>query len=79
MSAPMWNAAVPAGQYPEDSGPSMVRQGKAAPRRLSVSARSRAWSSVLCRHCNALRTALGWVYVSTGRTNISVSQKACPS
>ena len=61
MSAAMWKAAVPAGQYPDDSGPSMVRQGKAAPLRLSVSARSRAESSVLCRHCRraAHRARLG--------------------
>ena len=39
MSAPMWNAAVPAGQYPEHSSPRIVRQGKTAPFRPSVSAR----------------------------------------
>ncbi len=75
----MWNAAVPAGQYADDSGPSMVRHGKAAPSRFSVRARSWAWSSVACRHCSASRTAPGWVYVSTGSTNISVSQNAWPS
>ena len=37
MSAPMWNAAVPAGQYPEHSWPRIVRHGNAAPSRPSWS------------------------------------------
>jgi hypothetical protein len=32
MSALIWKAAVPAGQYAELSAPRMVRHGKAAPR-----------------------------------------------
>ena len=35
MSPLMWNAAVPAGQYPEHSWPRIVRHGKAAPARPS--------------------------------------------
>ena len=40
MSALMWNAAVPAGQYAEHSSPRIVRHGKAAPSRPSCAARS---------------------------------------
>ncbi len=79
MSALTWNAAVPAGQYAEHSCPRIVRHGNAAPRRRSVVARSRARSSVACRQHNASAAAPGQVAVSSGSTNISVSQNACPS
>ena len=79
MSALTWNAAVPAGQYPEHSCPWMVRHGKAAPRSPSVLARSRAWSRMEYRQRNASAAASGRVYVSTGSTNASASQNACPS
>ncbi len=79
MPALTWKAAVPAGQYAEPSGPAMVRQGNAAPASPSWAARSRASSRVLYRQRRASATAWGAVWVSTGSTNISVSQKACPS
>ncbi len=79
MSAFTWKAAVPAGQYADPSEPWMVRQGNAAPPSPSCAARSRAGSRVLCRQRSASATAAGAVWVSTGSTNISVSQKACPS
>lgn len=59
MSAPMWKAAVPAGQYPEHSSPRIVRQGKTAPARPSWAARSRAIGSVVCRQRSAWLTAEG--------------------
>ncbi len=57
----------------------MVRQGKAAPCSPSWDARSIASGRVLCRHRRALAAAAGLVRLSTGSTNVSVSQKACPS
>ncbi len=79
MSALTWNAAVPAGQYPEHSSPRIVRHGNAAPSWPSCRARSRARSSVECRHRSASAAAFGCEYVSRGSAKISVSQKACPS
>ena len=70
---------MPAGQYAEHSAPLMDRHGNAAPRSPSASARSRALSSVECRQRSASRAASGMVYVSTGSTKVSVSQKECPS
>ena len=79
MSALTWNAAVPAGQYPEHSSPWIVRHGKAAPARPSWAAWSRAAGSTSCRHRSTLAAASGAVSVSTGKTNVSVSQNVCPS
>src|SRR6476469_1481253 len=78
-SADTWNAPVPAGQYAEHSAPSIERHGNAAPRNPSAAARSRAAGRVACRHRSASRAASGTVYVSTGSTNVSLSQKECPS
>ena len=61
ISAFTWNAAVPAGQYAEHSAPSIVRQGKVAPRRPSWLARSIAPGSVLCRQRSTLTAASGMV------------------
>ena len=79
MSALMWNAAVPAGQYAEHSCPAIVRHGNAAPFRPSCFARSRASGSVLCRQRSAAAAASGTVSDSAPSTNVSVSQNACPS
>ena len=79
MSALTCQAAVPAGQYAEHSCPRMVRQGKLAPARSSSCARCRAMSRVDARQRSASAAASGCVYVSTGSTNPSVSQKAWPS
>src|SRR6266511_5959607 len=62
MLAPMWKAAVPAGQQPEHSWPRIVRQGKAAPSSPSWWARSRARSSVWARQrsvCGGLGGGVG--------------------
>ncbi len=79
MSALMWKAAVPAGQYPEHSSPVMVRHGKAAPSSPSCRARSRAFGSVACRQRSASTAACGQVWTRTGSTKVSVSQKVWPS
>ncbi len=79
MSALTWKAAVPAGQYPLDSWPRIVRHGKAAPRRPSSVARCRAGSTVRARQRRASAAACGAVYVRTGSTYASVSQNVCPS
>ena len=75
----MWKAAVPAGQYAEHSWPVMVRHGNAVPLRLSCRARSCAFGTIMCRQRSASAAASGAVYVSTGSTNVSVSQNAWPS
>src|SRR5215472_9992983 len=79
ISAFMWKAAVPAGQYPEHSWPRIVRHGNAAPSRPSSRACSFARSSTRYRHRSASAAADGSVYVRTGSTNVSVSQNVCPS
>ncbi len=61
MSALMWKAAVPAGQYPEHSSPWIVRHGKAAPARPSSLAWSWAIGSMLYRQRSASAAASGWV------------------
>ena len=68
MSALMWNAAVPAGQYPEHSWPRMVRHGNAAPCSPSCSARSLASGRICCRQRSASAAASGAVYASIGST-----------
>ncbi len=61
ISALMWKAAVPAGQYPEHSWPSIVRHGKAAPFRPRSAARSRASGRTECRQRSTSAAAAGWV------------------
>jgi hypothetical protein len=61
MSALMWNAAVPAGQYAEHSWPRSVRQGNAAPARPRVRALANAKSMMECRQRSASAAAFGWV------------------
>ena len=61
MSALMWNAAVPAGQYPEVSWPRIVRHGKAAPARPSSLAWSLATSITRYRQRSASAAAPGRV------------------
>ena len=56
----------------------MVRQANAAPRSRSARAQSIAIGNVEHRQCSASAAASGTVAVSTGSTNISVSQNACP-
>ncbi len=59
--------------------PRIVRHGNAAPFSRSWAARSCARSSVEWRQRSASATASGCVYVSTGSTKVSVSQKTWPS
>ena len=57
----------------------MVRHGNAAPARPMSAACCLASGSTMCRQRSASAAADGWVYMSTGSTNVSVSQNVCPS
>ena len=78
MSALMWNAAVPAGQYPEHSWPRIVRHGNVTPSSPSSLARAAARSIVEWRQHRASRAASGATYVSTGSVYVSMSQNVWP-
>jgi len=72
----MWNAAVPAGQYAEHSGPVMVRHANAAPSSPNSTARARAPGRVELPPAERVRRRVRLVKLSSGSTNVSVSQNA---
>ena len=79
MSALMWKAAVPAGQYPEHSCPRIVRHGKAAPSSPSYARPFLGQVEGRVAPPERIGGRLGDVYFSTGRTKRSVSQNVWPS